>query len=196
MHRFTELIDQCVAFTLRGLDEVNAKTVGSLQQSGATALVKTLQMIELQKAILVVGMFSLFEAILQDALGCKNGFKEIERLLDNDGEQAIKESFKNVYFAINVLKHGRGQSYDALVERATGGLPFRIKLPADKFFNEGDVSEISTLVQVDHAFIQHCSGLICPDTSIGGQSTIRGVLHDKAAPKIRYQSEAGSRPYD
>ena len=41
-----------------------------------------------------------------------------------------------------------------------------------------------------------CSGLICPDTSIGGQSTIRGVLHDKAAPKIRYQSEAGSRPYD
>jgi len=43
---------------------------------------------------------------------------------------------------------------------------------------------------------QNCSGLICPDTSIGGQSTIRGVLHDKAAPKIRYQSEAGSRPYD
>jgi hypothetical protein len=27
-----------------------------------------------------------------------------------------------------------------------------------------------------------CSGLICPDTSIGGQSTIRGDLHDKATP--------------
>jgi site-specific recombinase XerC len=27
-----------------------------------------------------------------------------------------------------------------------------------------------------------CSGLICPDTLIGGQSTIRGDLHDKATP--------------
>lgn len=160
MHRFTELINQCVAFTLSSLDEVNAKTVGSLQQSGGTTLVKTLQMVELQKAILVVGMFSLFEAILQDVLECKNGFKELERILDKEDEQAIKESFKNVYFAINVLKHGRGQSYDALVERATGGLPFRIKLPAESFLNEGDVSEIPTLIQVDHAFIQHCADLI------------------------------------
>ena len=32
-----------------------------------------------------------------------------------------------------------------------------------------------------------CSGLICPDTSIGGQSTIRGVLHEKAAPQFRHQ---------
>lgn len=87
MYRFTELISQCVAFTLSSLDEVNAKTVGSLQQSGASILMKTLQMIELQKSILVVGMFSLFEAILQDELGCKNGFKGVERLLDKEGGQ-------------------------------------------------------------------------------------------------------------
>jgi hypothetical protein len=31
----------------------------------------------------------------------------------------------------------------------------------------------------------NCSGLICPDTSIGGQSTIRGDLHDKATPQFR-----------
>jgi transposase, IS5 family len=37
-------------------------------------------------------------------------------------------------------------------------------------------------------FLQHwfnCSGLICPDTSIGGQSTIRGDLYDKATPQFR-----------
>ncbi|NYT63142.1 DUF4238 domain-containing protein [Alcaligenaceae bacterium] len=32
-----------------------------------------------------------------------------------------------------------------------------------------------------------CSGLIFPDTSIGGQSTIRGDFHDKAAPQFRSQ---------
>ena len=36
----------------------------------------------------------------------------------------------------------------------------------------------------------HCSGLICPDTSIGGQSTIRGDLYDKATPQFRPQLQA------
>jgi hypothetical protein len=35
-----------------------------------------------------------------------------------------------------------------------------------------------------------CSGLICPDTSIGGQSAIRGDLYDKATPKFRSQLQA------
>src|SRR5471030_990172 len=41
-----------------------------------------------------------------------------------------------------------------------------------------------------------CSGLICPDTSIGGQSTIRGDLHDKATPQFRSQLQAGGRQND
>jgi len=40
------------------------------------------------------------------------------------------------------------------------------------------------------ASVERCSGLICPDTSIGGQSTIRGDLHDKATPKFRSQLQA------
>ena len=46
--------------------------------------------------------------------------------------------------------------------------------------------------ELEHDFLWRttrdmCSGLICPDTSIGGQSTIRGVLHEKAAPQFRHQ---------
>jgi hypothetical protein len=160
MHSFTDLVDRCAAFTLNGLREANTKTIDLLQESGATSLVKTLQMIELQKAILVVGMFSIFEAVLQDELSCKDGFKEAERVLVAKKKTALKEYFKNVYLAINVLKHGRGHSYDALVERASGGLPFRVKLPEESFFDEGDVSEIRTLIQVDDAFVQYCADLI------------------------------------
>lgn len=159
MHSFTELVDRCTTFTLEALREVNDRTIKALQTSGATSLVKTLQMIQLQKAILAVGMFSLFEASLQDGLNCSNGFGEAARILDDEGELALKERFDDLFLAINVLKHGRGRSYDALVAKADT-LPFRVKLPGEAFFFEGDVSEVSMLIEVDHAFVQRCGEVI------------------------------------
>ena len=76
MHSFTELVDRCAAFTLETLRKANERTIEALQTSGATAIVKTLQMIQLQKTILAVGMFSIFEASLQEGLSCSNGFDE------------------------------------------------------------------------------------------------------------------------
>jgi hypothetical protein len=74
MHEFTDLIDRSTRFTLATLKEASDKIFEELQTSGATRLVKNLQMIRLQKAIMAAGMFSLFEAILQDRLGCQDGF--------------------------------------------------------------------------------------------------------------------------
>ena len=159
MHSFTELVDRCAAFTLSTLKEANEKTIEALQTSGATSLVKTLQMIQLQKAILAVGMFSIFEANLQDGLDCANGFAEAKKILRDEGELSTKEQFEDLIMAINVLKHGRGRSYDDLVAKATT-LPFKIKLPDESFFFEGDVSEVNTLVEVDDAFVQHCGNVI------------------------------------
>jgi hypothetical protein len=51
MHMFAELINGCTSFTLSALKEANDKTIDALQTSGATSLVKSLQMIQLQKAI-------------------------------------------------------------------------------------------------------------------------------------------------
>jgi hypothetical protein len=159
MHSFTELVDRCATFTLGTLKAANERTIEQLQTSGATSLVKTLQMVQLQKAIFAVGMFSIFEANLQGGLGCSDGFSEAKKILADGGELDLKENFNDLFLAINVLKHGRGRSYDALVAKAEA-LPFRIKLPDQSFFFEGDVSEVSTLVQVDDAFVQRCGKVI------------------------------------
>lgn len=159
MHSLTELIGRSTAFTLESLREAQEKTIEASETSGATALVKTLQMIQLQKAILAVGMFSVFEAHLQDGLKCANGFDEAKKLLDQQTETSLKARFEDFYRAINVLKHGQGRSYRELVAKA-GGLPFRVKLPTEHFFAEGDVSEIGTLVEVDNEFVQNCAELI------------------------------------
>ena len=159
MHSFTELVDRCATFTLETLREANEETIRALLTSGATSLGKTLQMIQLQKAILAVGMFSIFEANLQEGLSCSNGFDEAKKILDDEGEQDMKDDFDAFFLAVNVLKHGRGRSYDALIAKAEP-LPFRIKLPEESLFLEGDVSEISTLIEVDDAFVQRCGDVI------------------------------------
>jgi len=159
MHSFTDLVDRCATFTLATLREANERTIEALQTSGATSLVKTLQMIQLQKAILAVGMFSIFEANLQEGLSCSNGFGEAKNILVGEGKLDISKHFDNLILAVNVLKHGRGRSYDTLVAKAAD-LPFRIRLPDESFFFEGDVSEVSTLIEVDDAFVQRCGDVI------------------------------------
>ena len=156
MHEFTELIYRCTSFSLDSLNRVNDEIIKEMESSAATILVKNLQMINLHKAVLAVGMFSIFEAHLQDNLDCENGFSEAKKILNQAGENEIKERFNDLILAVNVLKHGRGRSYDALVKRANQ-LPFRVKLPDEYFFDEGDVSEITTLVEVDDVFVKQCS---------------------------------------
>ena len=156
MHEFTELIYKCTSFSLSSLNKVNSEIIQELESSASTNLVKNLQMINLHKTVLAVGMFSIFEAHLQDNLNCKDGFIEAKRILNQAGENDINECFNDLILAVNVLKHGKGRSYDALVERVEK-LPFRVKLPAESFFYEGDMSEISTLIQVDDVFVELCS---------------------------------------
>ena len=159
MHPFDELVDYCAGATLRALGEADERTIEALQTSGATPLVTALQMSQLQRAIFAVGMFSMFEATLKDKLNCSHGFNEATVILDQEGSGDLKERFGDLILAINVLKHGRGRSYNALVAKADK-LPFRVKLPDEAFFSEGDVSEVSTLIEVDDAFVRSCSGAI------------------------------------
>jgi hypothetical protein len=159
MHTFTELVDRCTVFTLDALNEAKRKLVDELQASAATSPVKSLQVVQLQKAISAVGMFSMFEAILQDELSCKNGFLKAKEILAHEGEIVLSERFNDLQLAINVLKHGRGRSYNELAAKSSG-LPFRIKQPGEYFFCEGDVSEVATLIEVDDAFVRGCAQVI------------------------------------
>jgi hypothetical protein len=159
MHSFTELIQRSTIFSLKSLNELEEEISVELETGSATHLIKSLQMIRLQKTISAVGMFSIFEAILQDRLSSKDGFREAKKILDSEREIALKERFSDLQLAINVLKHGRGDSYNTLIKKANK-LPFRLKKPDESFFFEGDLSEVTMLIEVDDTFVLNCVQVI------------------------------------
>lgn len=159
MHSFDFLIKVSTQFTLDALNAATEKATSRLKQSGSTPPVQALQAVQLQKAVIATGAFSIFEATLQDRLKCKNGFSEALSILDESSENHLKDKFSNLRLAVNVLKHGKGRSYDELVDKSDD-LDFRILQPDENFFNEGDVSEVYTLVKVDDKFVLDCVTVI------------------------------------
>ena len=68
-------------------------------------------------------------------------------------------SYQDLSMAINVLKHGKGRSYESLLKRIDS-LKFKIKKYDEIFFDEGDISELNTLIKVDDEFVLYCSDVI------------------------------------
>jgi hypothetical protein len=165
MHSFSELVDMGTTFILNYMNDTYHKASEELNARGETILVKFIQMIRLQKAIFSIGMFSIFDAILQERLGCKDGFKEANAILSLEGKEELKNRFIDFQLAINALKHGRGRSYEELITRMKN-LSFNIKNPEDAFFFEGDVSEISTLIEIDDEFVLQCASIINEVTDV------------------------------
>lgn len=104
-------------------------------------------------------MFSVFDAYLQKTLKCENGFQTARKNLLDNNQNDLVSRFDIITSAINVLKHGKGRSYEYLLS-IKKDLPFKIKLPNDSFFHEGDVSEIDTLIQIDLTFLSVCEEVI------------------------------------
>ncbi|EJP4949750.1 hypothetical protein NT991_003408 [Escherichia coli] len=174
MHSFCELIERSTSFTLYSLEQAETEVIEQLQTSSATVHIKQLQMLQLQRSVFAVGMFSIFEAHLQNGLSCQNGFKEVRTILDAAGKHELKEKFDNYYLAINALKHGDGASYRQLVTKINV-LEFDVETPHTPVYEEGDVSAIRSLIK-DDAFILGCAELIreisetiskqCPDSFV------------------------------
>ena len=153
-----QLLTTCANFTLAHAAEVEKEVHKQLQTSGATRLVNDLRMLRLQKAILAVGMFSLLEGLLQDRLGWKEPFQELDVHLNSGGHIKLASTIHDYYLAINVLKHGLGRSHTELMARQAS-LDFKITT-TDKPFFEGDVSEVGVLVNADEKFVRRCAELI------------------------------------
>jgi hypothetical protein len=66
--------------------------------------------------------------------------------------------------AINVLKHGRGRSYEHLLSKSAE-LEFKVKRPGESVFDEDEVSEVDTFIDVDDQFVRRCAALIQEITS-------------------------------
>jgi hypothetical protein len=153
-----QLLTACANFTLAHAAEIEEKVHEELQTSGATRLVNSLRMLRLQKAVLATGMFSLFEALLQDQLKWKAPVKDMDAYLKRHGNAQLASTISDYYLAINVLKHGKGPSYDKLVTRRAS-LEFKVGSP-DEPYSEGDVSEVGVLIDADEQFVRRCAELI------------------------------------
>jgi hypothetical protein len=158
MDRFSEVTGLCVGHMIDALNEASHANTGD-GRDGSTVFVKNAQALQLSKVVTAVGIFSIFEARLQDGLNCSDGFAELRKVLLSANEQALASRFEQFAAAVNVLKHGRGRSYDRLISMH-GSLPFILKATGQHFFFEGDVSEPETLVLVDDTFVRSCAELI------------------------------------
>lgn len=158
MHAFSELAARCAAMAARSAREASDYVLAELNESGSTALVKALQAVELQRAITTVGMVSMFEAVLQHALGAADGIRAARDILRDGGYADLEQRFSDLLRAINVLKHGSGRSYEELMKRRRE-LPFRVRAQ-DESFEEGDVSELLFLIKADEEFLTYSAAII------------------------------------
>jgi hypothetical protein len=71
----------------------------------------------------------------------------------------LARTFDDYRLAVNVLKHGRGRSYDQLLARS-GEVEFEVKPPKESVVSEGDVSEVGVLIDVDDGFVRRCAAVI------------------------------------
>ena len=162
MQRFIQIISESTESHIENFNIIEDLVCAELKNSGSTRAVLTLQKMQWEIAIFAIWMFSLFEAVVQNELEINKGsaFKELKERLEKNNKKELLRNFEELYYAINVLKHGKGTSYKKLLERR-GSLPFAIT-PTDSLSrNEGDVSEIETLVYVDDNFLKKCLEIIC-----------------------------------
>ena len=131
-----------------------------LEVSGATSAVNALRALRVQKTTLAIGMFSMYEAVLQDGFGFgKYAFDDLEKKLKSDGHIDIAKDFEKYRLAINVLKHGSVRSYDDLL-KFLPDLEFNIQGDGSEIFEEGNVNVGQFLVHVDSTFVRRCAELI------------------------------------
>ena len=116
-----------------------------------------LRLCRLQRAVVAVGMFSIFEFSLQRAMNWKDAFTELDKYLRKHGDAKLADRVGDYFKAINALKHGIGPSHTKLLNSQS--LDFEVRAEQD-FFSEGDVSEVGVLVDVDDAFLRLAAELI------------------------------------
>jgi len=160
MHSFSELILRSSAFLQNILEEIENKILKELETNGSTIQVKNLQMISLQKSFFFIGVFSYYEALLQERLDCKNGFEEAKSILKENSENELFEKFIELQLIVNALKHGKGRSYNQLLEKSDRKINVKIKEIDEPFFDEGNIDEISSLIEVNNEFIEQSIEII------------------------------------
>lgn len=154
-----ELISRAAEFALNYASDTEAKLDEEFQTSGATSLVNVARMLTMLRAVIAIGSLSVFESVLQQQTGWDDPFGRVDQELRSNGNDMLADRLLDYRNAINVLKHGKGRSYEALLRRGSA-LDFPVKPPDQSFFHEGDISEGLHLIKADDGFGRRCAGII------------------------------------
>ncbi|WP_426290432.1 hypothetical protein [Sphingomonas sp. TWP1-3-1] len=138
---------------LRHVDGVNEGIVTRLQKEATSELIDGLRMCTIGRTIIAVGLMGVFEAQLQQHFGWGNVPADLNDALRRVGRDDLVIRLSDIRDAVNVLKHGEGRSYERLLSRKDA-LTFLVKGREEAFFDEGDVSEISRLIEADSRFVE------------------------------------------
>lgn len=153
-----QLVVQTMMTAASAFQQAADEAIARLFQDGSSDVVNACRRTTMNLAMVAVGGFSMLEGVLEQTRGWQRPYQELEQNLREIGHDALAQTFNNYRLAINVLKHGYGESYERLLTRVD--LPFRVKLPNERYFDEGDIGEIPGLILVDFAFVQSCAELI------------------------------------
>lgn len=91
MQRFIQIISESTETHIENFNRIENLIHEELQQSGSTRLVINLQKMQWERAIFVIGLFSLFEAVIQNELKIEKGsaFKELKIKLARDKNEEL-----------------------------------------------------------------------------------------------------------
>lgn len=148
------------------VDELQHRHVSNLQVGASNTDVVGLQTCAMATTFIIVGLVGCFEGRLQARYGGDRAYDQLDAELRKVTRDDLADSFQHYRKAVNVLKHGEGASYEALL-RDRAALPFPVRGKGEAFFEEGDVSEVGGLIHTGGDFTDRCVRLI---------EEIRGVL--------------------
>jgi hypothetical protein len=159
MRHDIDLISMAADYSVMGQEVANSLNLQGLEQDGQSSRIVIARMVTMQTTIIAIGTISVFESFLQQTVGWDPPFTTLDRHLRDHGLNDLAERFLDYRDAINVLKHGSGRSHDRLLRRRDR-LNFGVRALDNPFHDEGDISEISTLVRADAPFVRNCGRLI------------------------------------
>jgi hypothetical protein len=96
-----ELLSRCAEFTLSHSAIVEKKVLKELETSARTSLIMTLRTIRLQRAVLAIGMLSLFESLLKTHMNWERPFDRLADYLDEHERSELAQVFEQYRLAIN-----------------------------------------------------------------------------------------------
>ena len=158
-----DLVPLAAEFSVAGQEVAEAHNLARLEFTGSNKSIATARMLTMRATIVATGTVSVFEALLQQSLGWEQPYVRLDKHLREHDFVDLADRFMDYRDAINVLKHGAGRSHDRLLSRKAR-LDFLVRALEQPFHDEGDISEISTLVRADAAFVRNCGQLIAEIT--------------------------------